>query len=455
MSHMSGARMTDCRTSDQMVFPFYKDKPLTVNFRGGDISSDGGMLLVRQLDQRERIVDRIAETLVDRRDQRYIDHEMLTLLRQRIYQIVAGYEDCNDATTLRHDPIFKLCCDRSLADGDDLASQPTLSRLENDVRPRDLVDLSELLLELYISRFKRPPKYIILDADSTDDPTHGNQQLSLFHGYYDQHMYHPLLLFDGERGDLLAALLRPGNVASFSDLMPVLKRVIFRLRHKWKHVRIIVRADAGFANPELYDFCEAEHLDYIIGFKSTQRLKTLNKKNVERAQRRFQASGIKVRHLTSTPYKAGKWPKHRRMLMKTEVTKDGVNERFVVTNLPGRALERYDFYVGRGQVENQMIKELKLDLKADRLSCHRFVANQFRLFLHSFAYVLVHRLRLNLGRTEWAAARVDSLRLKLIKVGARVTVSCRRVWVMLASGYPYRQLYYTLFNRLALAPSDA
>ena len=199
--------MTDC-TNRQVVFPYYTHKPLTVKFKGGDISSDGGKLLVRQLDERLKIGERIVAALTDRRDQRYVDHEFLTLLRQRIYFMVAGFEDCNDATKLRNDPVFKLCCDETTDLGNALASQPTLSRLENSIRQRDLFDLAETLLELYMSRFTKAPKRIILKIDSTDDPTYGAQQLSLFNGFYGQHMYHPLLIFDGKRGDLLAAVLR-------------------------------------------------------------------------------------------------------------------------------------------------------------------------------------------------------------------------------------------------------
>jgi hypothetical protein len=435
-----------------MVFPFYKHKALTANFKGGDLSSDGGMLLIRQLDERLRIVDRVAATVTDRRDQRYIDHELLSLMRQRIYQLAAGYEDCNDATALRTDPVFKLCCDRTSDASDALGSQPTLSRLENSITARELYGLGETLIELYLSRFAKAPKRIILDIDSTDDPTYGSQQLSFFNGFYREHMYHPLLIFDGQRGDLLAAVLRPGNAGASTDLMPVLRRLIARLRARWKHVKIIIRADAGFAIPDLYTFCESQALSYVVGFFGIEPLKTLNKANVARAQRRYQATRQKVRHLTSTLYRARAWNRRRRVLMKTEVNAEGVNERFVVTNLRGKALRLYDFYAQRGQVENQMIKELKLDLRADRLSCHRFLANQFRLLLHGVAYVLLHRLRGALQRTNWATARIDSLRLRLLKIGARVVTSCRRVWVMLASGYPYQQLWQTLFNQLSASP---
>jgi hypothetical protein len=436
-----------------MVFPFYSQKTLTVNFRGGDLSSDGGMLFVRQLDERWKITERLAAVLDDHRDQRYIRHELLTLLRQRLYQIVAGYEDCNDADTLRNDPILKVCCDRALDATDALASQPTFSRLENTVTARDLYCLSEMLLELYFANHRRAPKKIILDMDSTDDPTHGAQQLSLFNGFYKQHMYHPLLVFDGATGEALAAVLRPGNKASSSSVMAILRRLVQRLRAHWPRVRIIVRADGGFATPELYEFCEREGLGYIIGFQRTEPLQTLNKKNVERATRHYQQTGMKVRQVTSTLYRAKSWNKPRRVLMKTEASAEGINQRFVVTNLPGRALTRYDFYGERGQVENQMIKELKLDLQADRLSCHRFLANQFRLLLHTLGYVLLHRLRSSLHGTPWATARIDTLRTKLLKVGAHITSSCRRVWVMLASGYPYQKLWATLFNRLCAIPS--
>jgi len=443
--------MTDC-TQRQMVFPFYRQRALTANFKGGDISSDGGMLLIRQLDERVLITERVIAALTDRRDQRYIDHALITLLRQRIYQLAAGYEDCNDATTLRTDPVFKLCCDRTPEASDVLASQPTLSRLENSITGRELYRLAETLLELYVTKFTKAPRRIILDIDSTDDPTYGAQQLSFFNGFYREHMYHPLLIFDGLRGDLLAAVLRPGNAGASTDLLPVLKRVVTRLRQQWKHVSIIVRADAGFAIPDLYSFCEEHEIDYVVGFYGIEPLKTLNKPNVARAQRRFKYTGRKVRHLTSTLYRARSWNRRRRVLMKTEVSAEGLNERFVITSLRGKALRLYDFYAERGQVENQMIKELKLDLHADRLSCHRFLANQFRLLLHGFAYVLLHRLRGRLRHTDWATARIDSLRLRLLKIGARVVVSCRRVWVLLASGYPYRKLWQSLFDRLTLSP---
>ncbi len=445
--------MTD-RKKDQMIFPFYKHKILTVNFDGGDISSDGGLLYLRQVDDNLGITERMAMALDDHRDQRYTTHELHDLIRQRVYQIIAGYEDCNDASTLRHDPVLKLSCDRQLEPTDDLASQPTLSRLENCVRTSELYRLSETLLELFFSDHPKAPREILLDIDTTDDPAHGAQQLALFNGFYDQHMYHPLLIYAGNSGHLLAAVLRPGNAGASRSAVAILRRLTERLRSRWPKIRITVRADGGFATPELYELCESEHLRYVIGFQRTEPLKLSNAKNLRIARREFRVSKTKVRLFSDTYYRARSWNKRRRVIMKTEVSPEGENERFVVTNLRGNARAVYDFYAQRGEVENQMIKEFKLDIKADRLSCHRFSANQFRLLLHAFAYALWHSLRQHLHGTPWATARIETLRLQLLKVGARVSKTFRRVWVELSSGYPFRELWYTLFKRLCIAYAD-
>lgn len=443
--------MTECQTK-QMIFPFYRSKALTVNFKGGDISSDGGLLFIRQIDQELGISKRIAELIDDCRDRRYTVHEMHTLIRQRLYQLIAGYEDCNDATTLRRDPIFKISCDRSLDDSNHLASQPTLSRFENSLRSSELYGLSELLIELFILQYDSPPQRLVLDVDPTDDPAHGAQQLALFNGFYDQHMFFPLLIYEGTQGDLLAAVLRAGNAHSAHGVLTVLSRLIERLRAKWPNVEIIIRADAGFAVPGLYEFCEEHQLGYIIGLITNERLKALNAKHLECAHLQYEKTKTKVRTLYSAYYQARSWSKCRRIIIKTEITDKGENQRFVVTNLSGSAEYLYDtLYTARGEVENTMIKELKLDLKADRLSCHRFAANQFRLLLHAFAYVLMSRLRQRLHGTELEGARIETLRLKLIKVAARVRTTVRRIWVELASGYPWKQLWHILFSRLQLA----
>lgn len=445
--------MTD-RKKKNLIFPFYTHKILTVNFKGGEISSDGGLLFLRQVDDTVGITEGIVKALDDDRDQRYTKHQLQDLIRQRIFQIIAGYEDCNDATTLRHDPVLKLSCGRQLEPEQDLASQPTLSRLENSVRTSELYRLSEALLEIYLSNQVKTPREIILDIDTTDDPAHGAQQLALFNGFYNQHMYHPLLVFEGKSGDLLAAVLRPGNANASRNACALLRRLISRIRSRWPKLRIILRGDGGFATPALYELCESQQVHYVIGFKTTEPLKRRNLKNLRAARRQFREKNTKVRQFADTFYRARSWDKRRRIIMKTEVSSEGDNERFVVTNFEGDPGATYDFYVRRGEVENQMIKELKLDLKADRLSCHRFSANQFRLLLHAFAYCLWQRLRQHLHGTPWATARIETLRLQLLKVGARVFTTFRRVWVELSSGYPFRELWNVLFKRLCLAYAD-
>ena len=446
--------MTEC-TTEQMIFSFYDQKPLTATFNGGDISSDGGLVFLRQLESRFPLIDQLVCALTDSRDRRYITHEARTMLRQRVFQIACNYSDCNDATTMRHDAILKLCCNADLATGDALASQPTLSRLENSVTNRDLYRIGEALVAAYLSTYTRRPKKIILDVDTTDDPTYGGQQLSFFNGFYGTYMYHPMIVSDGQKGTLIAAVLRPGNAGNSNGALAVLKRIIQKIRERWRGIRIIIRADAGFAIPELYDYCENEDILYIVGFQATERLKTLNKTNLDMARNRYTASKKKVRRLTSTQYRANSWRKQRRVLMKSEVTAQGDNQRFVVTNMRGRSLDLYDFYGGRGQMENQVIKEFKLDLNAGRLSCHRFAANQFRLFLHASAYQLLHALRCLLHGTELASARIDRIRSTVLKIGVRVRNSVRRVWVDFASGYPLKGVLRTLFTRLNVVPSSA
>ena len=444
-------KITGCKNV-HMVFPFYRrGKSLSVNFKGGEISSDSGTLFLRQLDDKLKLTEMIARAIDDNRDPRYITHDMQTLIRQRVYQIATGYEDCNDADDLRSDPILKISCDRQLDESEDLGSQPTFSRLENSLRWSELYRTSEIFVERFIRRHHRPPKKIILDMDSTDDPTHGAQQLSMFNGYYDQHMYHPLLIFEGTSGDLLAPVLRPGNVNSSPGSVAILRRIVKRLRSEWPNIRITVRADGGFAIPDLYEFCEEEHLDYVIGFQGTAPLKLLNEKNLQSAREEYKQTKMKVRIFDSTDYCASSWNKKRRVIMKTEVSVEGENQRFVVTNLTESAEEVYDFYAMRGEVENQMIKELKLDTMADRLSCHRFAANQFRLLLHGFAYTLLLELRRKLHGTELATARMATLRLRLLRVAARVRQTFRRIWIELPSSYPFKEIWYTLFTRLCPA----
>jgi Transposase DDE domain group 1 len=437
----------------QLLFGSLFSKEIIVDFEGGRITSDGGGLLLRELDQRFHLSERLAGCLHDYRTPERITHDLETLLRQRLFAISLGYEDANDAAFLAGDPALKTMAERLPESGADLASQPTLSRFENNVTAKELYRLSEVLLELYLETHPGPRKVMVIDLDGTDDPTHGQQQLSFYHGYYEEHMYHPLFVFDGQDGFPLAAVLRPGNTHDSHGAVTVLKHLLPRLQAAYPEALILVRADAGFAIPALYEFLEEHDVRYVIGFITNNRLKEQTASLAQKAEDNFQATGEKQRLFTSFHYQADSWDHSRRIIAKAEYTAHGLNQRFLVTNLYRNPHLIYDdIYVLRGDIENR-IKELKLEIKADRLSCHRFLANQFRLLLHTAAYALFWLLRRQLRGTELENAQVNTLRIKLLKIGARMRETCRRIWVHLASGYPYRHLLETALQNLQSSPS--
>jgi len=438
---------------NQLIFESLFSKEVVADFAGGRITSDAGGLLLRELDQRYRFAENAARCLHDPREGHKVKHDLLTLVRQRLFAIAQGYEDNNDAATLAKDPAFKIMAGKAPESDGDLASQPTLSRFENRATAKDLRRLSDRLLDLYLKTHPGPRKVIVLDMDATDDPTHGKQQLSFFHGYYEEHMFHPLLVFDGRDGFPLAAVLRPGNTHSSRGALAVLKRLIQKLRQAYPKALILFRADAGFAVPALYNYLEGQpETRYVIGFITNNRLLAETAPLLSKAQRQYQETGEKQRLFTSFSYQAESWDQPRRIIAKVEYTHLGANQRFVVTNLVRNPRFVYDdIYVLRGDVENR-IKELKLEIKADRLSCHRFLANQFRLLLHTAAYCLFWLLRHHLQGTELATAQVNTLRLKLLKIGARIRETSRRIWVHLASGYPYRDLLAGLLQNLRASP---
>jgi hypothetical protein len=438
---------------DQLTFESLFSKEVVADFAGGRITSDAGGLLLRELDQRYRVTEKVAGCLQDPRESHKVKHDLLTLVRQRLFAIAQGYEDNNDAATLARDPVFKIMAGRAPESSDDLASQPTLSRFENRVTSKDLRRLSDWLLKLYLKTHPGPRKVIVLDMDATDDPTHGQQQLSFFHGYYEEHMYHPLLVFDGESGFPLAAVLRPGNTHASHRALAVLKRLIKKLKKAYPGALILFRADAGFAVPALYRYLERQEVRYVIGFITNNRVVDLAAPLLKEAQAAYLATKEKQRLFTSFSYQAESWTRPRRIIAKVEYTRLGANQRFVVTNLVRTPQFVYDdLYVLRGDVENR-IKELKLDLKADRLSCQRFLANQFRLLLHTAAYCLFWLLRHHLKGTDLATAQVNTLRLKLLKIGARIRETSRRIWVHLASSYPYRDLLAGVLQNLRASPT--
>lgn len=419
-------------------------------FDGGDKSSDGGVMLVAEAERKLGVIQRLASVVDDGRDPLKVRHGISEMLAQRIFALACGYEDCNDFDDLCRDPALKVAVGRLPSTGRNLASQPTLSRFENSVGAGELYRMSEVLVDLFVEGGKEPPAWVIIDLDATDDPTHGQQQLTGFHGYYDEHCYLPLIVTaraDGGPDELLATVLRAGKAHAGSGAVSVLKRIVAKLGEAWPEVCIIVRGDSGFAKPEIYDWCEAEGLHYLIGLATNNRLRKLAQKHLQTARVEHLLHGEKVRNLHDTRYAAGGWRRERRVLIKAEVTQQGDNPRFVVTSLQGDPLLLYDLYARRGEQEDR-IKELKRDLAMDRTSCHRFLANQFRLLLHSAAFVLLSFIRRCLAGTELAGAQVCTLQRKLLKLGVLVKESCRKVWLRFPSSCPVQHLWPLVLARM-------
>lgn len=448
--------MTECsktgdqnQTPQQLHFPFFQSHQLTVDFTGGETSSDAGFLLLRQQDQRSGLLAAVAAAMTDRRQKGKIEHDLLSLLRQRVYQIAAGYEDANDADDLRRDPLLKAAAADRTPSGQDLASQPTLSRFENAGDEYDLERIMAAFVDHYLQRRCAPPEYLILDLDGTDDPCHGAQQMALFHGYYDEKIYHDLVIFDGETGELIIPVLRPGNVHGADGVVETLDWLLPRIRQAWPHTEIIARADGGMAVPRLYEFLERQGLSYVIGLVTNSRLRQANAPAMKHARQRAEIAGHTIQVLAEFTYAADSWTHPRRVIAKAELLQKGENQRFVVTNLENlKPTAIYDFYKQRGESAENRIKEWKTMMAADRLSCHRFWANWFRLLLHSLAYELVRELRTHLTGTELERATVHTIRLKLLKVGARVRQTARRLWVHLAGSCPSRRLWLQLQPRI-------
>lgn len=440
--------MTECIKN--AAFVFYKNRKLESDFSGGDLSSDGGVLLLRQLDENLGLLERFSSCIDDPRDENRIAHEQVELLRQRALQICAGYEDVNDSDFLRKDPIFKAACNELPKSGKDLGSQPTITRLENRVGKKDLSRIRQFFVEMFISSFKEAPSEIVLDIDGFDDPTHGNQQLSFYHGYYRQYMYHPIMINHAGSGFPVALQLRAGNSHAGKGVKGLLRWLFWRLKLAFPGVSITLRGDGGFSLPELIEMCERSAVSYVLGYARNAVLERKNQYLLEQARLQSCITGKKARLFDDVYYQAGRWDAPRRIIMKAEYLELGPNQRFVVTNRFEPAGELYDqFYVQRAEDSENRIKELKLDLKADRLSCHAFIANQFRLYLHQLGFVLMLELRKAAHGTQFEKSRFVTLREKLLKLAVRVRESARRVWVQFASSCPVQKTFSLLAQRVA------
>jgi hypothetical protein len=423
--------------------------PLEAAFDAGRLTSDGGLPWLAEADRDLGLCAALAACIPDWR-RGPVRHSLATLVRQRVFQVACGYADQDDADALRTDPLLKRACGRRPVSGADLASQPTFSRLENAVDRHAVEALAGALAAVYVRERGRggAPGRILLDLDGTDDPAHGAQEGAAYHGYYRRHMYHPLLVFDGDTGHLVTAVLRPGTVHASRFVVLVLRRLLRRLRAAWPDVALAIRADSGFAVPRLYAWCDANGVESTVGLIPNPALERLAAPLLAEARARSaDQGGAKVRLAGEARYRAGSWPIARRVVFKAEVLPKGPNTRFVVTARDDEPLALDDWYVDRGDAENR-IKDLKNALDAGRLSDHRFWANPFRLLLHAAAYWLLDTLRRRLAGTEAAAYQLDTLRLRLLKIGGRVRERADRARLSLASSHPGEPLWHALAQRL-------
>ena len=469
---------TEC-TPIQMEFQGVGRRKVAASFDGGHLSSDGGALLLREAEERFRIVERFAACFTDLRDERYVEHSVLELLRQRIFGIALGYEDLNDHDKLRLDPLIALASGKEDLEGKNrrreedrgkpLASPSTLNRLEltpedvnEDSRYKKLVYHGEhveaLLVELFLESFKTAPKEIILDFDATDDPIHGNQEGKFFHGYYGHYCYLPLYVTSGD--ELLVAMLRKSNIDACDGTVPVLERLVEVIRKKFPNVRIIRRGDSGFCRESIMACCEMNNVYYVLGLAKNSRLIKMLDGPMFKASIRHRLTGVACREFLSFAYRTlDSWSRTRRVIGKAEVLPHGTNPRFIVTNLPEDYATPADLYekvyCARGEMENR-IKEQQLDLFADRTSTHTMRANQLRLWFSSMAYVLMNRLRrVGLEGTKMARATCGTIRLNLFKVAAILKISVRRVAIHLPTACPFQNVFIQAWEALHRLPRPA
>lgn len=433
-----------------LFVPLLAGKQVAVDFAGGDLSSDAGLIPLALADQRLQLTQQLAAAVADPRDPCRVTHSLHDLFRERIYLIALGYADANDANTLRHDPLVKLAIGR-LPEAEPLAGQSTLSRFENAVTLPDLERLGQVLLEQFLQRCGPAPRRIVLDLDPFVDECHGAQQLQLFNGHYDCHCYLPLYVcgtIDGGRPFVIGALLRGGRAAPTRGAKWLLHRVVPALRARFPAVEIIVRGDGGFGVPKMLNTCRHLQVRFCFGKPQNTVLHRLSERAQLRAAVAYTVTKRAEREYDEFAYQAGSWKQAERTIVKAEVTQGKLNPRFVVTDLAEEngftPAAVYQFYCQRGEAPENRIKEFKVDLAADRLSCQAFRANQFRLLLHVAAYMLIQTLQEGLAGTALAAAQAGTVRLKLLKVAARVLVRCRGVRVQLPSSYPWQRLWRRL-----------
>jgi Transposase DDE domain group 1 len=466
---------TECNRKSY-EFQTLRPRQVVGRFDGGQITTDAGALLLRELEAKRSIVAQFARCFTDYRDPRLVEHTVEELARQRVYGLTLGYEDLNDHDQLRQDPLLAVLVGKADPSGQDrrrpqdrgkaLAGKSTLNRLELTPAKASTADrykkivveeaaVEEFFTEVFLQAHRPAPDRIVLDLDATDDPVHGEQEGRFFHGYYGEYCYLPLYIFCN--GYVLCAKLRPSNIDASAGALEQLERIVGRIREVWPQVEIIVRGDSGFARDPIMSWCEANRVDYILGLAKNCRLEEELAELLEQAKQQYERLGEAARLFKDFPYATrDSWSRERRVVGKAEYLAKGANPRFVVTSLSAEEFQAQalyeQLYCARGEMENR-IKEQQLDLFADRTSAETLRANQLRLWFSSVAYLLLHELRRwALSGTDWAQAQCGTIRLKLLKIGAQVRLSVRRILISLASGFPYEGLFRQAYENLRAVP---
>jgi hypothetical protein len=445
---------------DDTVLPFslpsLGKKKITAAFDAGQISSDGGVLLLAGVDKRLGLIDRLAAIIPDHRDPAQITHTLADILRARVFAIACGYPDADDLDDLRTDPAFKLACGRLPDSGDVLASQPTMSRWENAPDLRTLIRLSHAMVDLWCKSYRRPPKAITLDIDDTADSVHGHQQLSLFNAFHDERCFMPIHIYDAASGHCVLTILRPGKTPNGQEVRAHLRRLVHRIRKHWPKTVITVRGDSHYGRREAMEWCEQNDVQYVFGLEKNSALAALVQAATEAVDARW-AGGRQavVRDYTETLYAAGTWSRQRRVVARIEATLQGLDPRYVVTNIYHCAAQWvYDsIYCARGQAEN-LIKRHKSQLASDRTSCRSPLANQMRLILHTAAYWLMLELRNAIPRPQpLASGEFSTIRLRLLKIAVRIRETASRIRLAFAANCPDAALFRGLVGTLILRPT--
>ena len=429
--------------SEFLSFTRSTGREVVANFCGGNISSDGGVLLLREIDNKLGLTKQVANILPDSRRQSSVTHDILTMLRQRVFGLAAGYEDLNDHDTLRND----IAIQASVNSDKSLASSPTLCRFENSM-PKDLLlDMHKIFIQQFIDSYKSPPKELILDFDATDTILHGDQEGKFYHGYYHNYCFLPLHVFCNKQ--LLVSYQRPSDQDGAKHSWAILSLLVKAFRKEWPDVRIIFRGDGGFCRHRMFDWCERNNVFYITGIPRNKVFERCLAPTMNSVRDSFESTAKKQREFISFEYQSKSWSRARKIVAKAEYSEKGSNPRFIVSNMNGDADYLYDnIYCARGNMEND-IKQIQLELFSDRMSCHKWDGNQFRLLLSSLAYILIERMRaLCLKNTQLEKAQLGTIRLKLFKIGAVITKNTRKIKFLLSSHYPYQDLFSRILEKL-------